>query len=1124
VRSLGSAQESELERERPAKAKEGGGRTRTAPETAGKQVVPGFTEEMLVAVQQGSGNLALGRMLGETGRRERPPRAGPSQGGGRGLIQRDAPGMLPGLMTQMQLAGMNQQQKLDRLRELLKSGSGADIAAVWESFGGSAYEVAKANPDLFKSSIDKAGSALTDVQAFKVIETKFKGDVETLALSYLDSNRAGVMAEMDKLGAHGNDDADKNPTADQQQELHEVQKWAKLLADCQKAEEGMLEVPVGYEPNEPGNVRGKFVVATFQPDSPPQYAQLPSDAQLSREAQGAATKIKSWDEVKKNWEDVAMLKSVCEQKSPALMMMGEGNSKSTGETAGADLATARKQIGQGLKALTERIEKAVPMVGSKIDYEDLVPIHQQLFSGQKGASGQNWADPVEQAVAKQLVKNADSGRLLVSLGLGALSAAAFILAPFTGGATLAALLIVGVGATAANAAMSWDRYLKLEAGAEATAGTSRFAIISKEQADSALVTAIIDTAFVLIDMVGAAKAFKAAAAARELMAAGEAGAKAAAEQSLKNLSKGAAGAAAVEKAVLELGPQEASRISGKSFKELSEIVGNTEAGAKLAKLAELGPEAAAKGAHDALEALKDLGKLAQPEADKAVLQAIDSLGYVGTLKQGGGWKAITKVVGEGSGSATKLEAWRKQLLEEMQAFLEQEEKDAASKAVRTGTEKATSDMDVQAVGGAAALNAEKAQQWLAARIGVGKDELKNMLDATIFVDPFRAHLYDVAKGLTDADRGAIAASQAGVEKRLIFGARLTEAQAKGDEKLAKQIIEEAAGHGVGDLKAFKPLTEAEQTALSREIDGMIKELQTTTDPARKAALTKSIGEKQALINASHPEAYLGGGVRIQVTGRPGDVEKFDKLFEQEGAKGLGTGTETSAQRVIAVLSEGKFFDEAIATLRKPGADTIEVAGALKDLGKHGARACEVAGRGGHATEELIEIGTRMDLLSKAAKRPDFVKSLGDAAQMDKLVEHATGLLEQAKAEVETAVKELEKTAKVTEISAEELDKLRAWTSFQLKYAQAAQAVNATLPASLEAFHQLIRDLEKGDTAGDDKDKPNKSNQATPPPPSSPDGGTAAWHPPMAAPDPEDGKPPDGQPGPQPADQPAPATQ
>src|SRR5262249_9819663 len=205
-----------------------------------------------------------------------------------------------------------------------------------------------------------------------------------------------------------------------------------------------------------------------------------------------------------------------------------------------------------------RIEKAVPLVGSKIAYEDLVPIHTSLFAGQKSSSGQNWSDPVEQAVAKQYVKDADARRLLASLGLGALSAAAFILAPVTGGLTLAALLGFGAGVTVGVAAASWDRWDKLSTAAAATGVSPKFAVISKEQADSALITAIMDTAFAIIDVVGAAKAFKAGAAARELLKAAEAGAREAAEVSLKNLGKGAAAAAAVEKAVAELGPHEAS--------------------------------------------------------------------------------------------------------------------------------------------------------------------------------------------------------------------------------------------------------------------------------------------------------------------------------------------------------------------------------------------------------------------------------------------------------------------------------------------------------------------------------------------------------------------------------------
>jgi hypothetical protein len=1075
---------------------------------------------MLVAVQGGAGNAAVGRLVTAGGAADQGMRDGKRLRVARAPLQRVGldDGPAPGSDLLAELSKMNQQQKIEKLQQLVKGGSDTDIALVWGSIanGGDAYAVAKANPDLFKASVEKCGRLVTDLPAFKEIEAKFKGDVEALALSYMESNRAVVMAEMDKLGAHADEETDKNPTAEQQHELHEVQKWAKLLADCQKALEGMLDIPVGYAPNEPGNVRGTFVVESFNPEGPPHYLTLPSDAHLP-ESQKGEVKTKDWAEVKKNWDDVSMLKSICEQKSPALAFMGDrgsgGSSEKTGETAGADLATARKQIGQGLKELIGRIEKAVPMVGTALDYEDFVPIHQQLFSGQKGASGQNWGDPVEQALAKQLVKNADANRMLVSLGLGTLSAAAFILAPFTGGLPLVALLMVGFGASVANAAISWDRYSKLAAGAEATALSPKYAIISKEDADSALLTAIIDTAFVLIDAVGAAKAFKAAGAARALLEAGEAGAKEAAVQAMRNLPKGAAGAAAVEKAVLELGPQEASRISGKSFQELADIVGKeSETGVKLMKLNEVGAEAAAKGAHEALEALRNLKNLDKAAADKAVLDAIDSIGYIETIKTGGGWKAVVGAVGGQSGAATKLEGWRVGLLEDLQKFLQKEEGEMGSKAVRTGTAQATSDLDVQAVGGAAGLNAEKAQQWLMARLGVGKKEMEELLDASILIDPTRSHLYDMAKGLSEADRSAIEATQTGLEMRLMFGVRLFKANANGELELADKIIAQAKAHGIDGLRPFEPLSDAKQLATAREIDGILKELQASTDPARNKDLVKKIGEAQAQINASNKETYLGGGVRIHVTTRV-DVEKGI-----DDAKKLGTEfptgrmTPTAAQRVMAALNEGKFFDKAIRTMKDPAATISDVADALKDLGKHGQRACEVAGgRGGTANAELMALGDRMKLLADYAKRPGFRSTLGDAAKMDEMVKHATQLLEQAEAEVGTAVTELQKTAEIAQVSAEQTDNIRAWLSFQLMYTQVAQKVNATLPASLEAFHQILRNIENDDGKGDNNDKANQSNQPAPAPQSAPNGGTNGKSLPAPAPNPEDSKPPDGQP-------------
>ena len=134
-------------------------------------------------------------------------------------------------------------------------------------------------------------------------------------------------------------------------------------------------------------------------------------------------------------------------------------------------------------------------------------------------------------------------------------------------------------------------------------------------------------------------------------------------------------------------------------------------------------------------------------------------------------------------------------------------------------------------------------------------------------------------------------------------------------------------------KGFKPLSAGEAKTLSGQVDGMVKELETTTEAARKAELVDKIGKAQSQLNASNPEAYLGGGTRIWVTER--DAADL-------AAAGVQLETPLAMQqRVTSALTEGKFFDQAISTLRKPGANADEIAGALKDLGKHGERVTSV---------------------------------------------------------------------------------------------------------------------------------------------------------------------------------------
>src|SRR5262249_56881267 len=85
---------------------------------------------------------------------------------------------------------------------------------------------------------------------------------------------------------------------------------------------------------------------------------------------------------------------------------------------------ARKKIKPAMVAVLKKIEDASGTVGSDLDYRDFIPVHDQLMQGPKFGGG------VEKAVIKHDVEGHETMKMLRSLGLGALSAAAFILAEF----------------------------------------------------------------------------------------------------------------------------------------------------------------------------------------------------------------------------------------------------------------------------------------------------------------------------------------------------------------------------------------------------------------------------------------------------------------------------------------------------------------------------------------------------------------------------------------------------------------------------------------------------------------------------------------------------------------------
>jgi hypothetical protein len=85
-----------------------------------------------------------------------------------------------------------------------------------------------------------------------------------------------------------------------------------------------------------------------------------------------------------------------------------------------------------------------------LDALDLMPIHSQLSAGMESASGTKWNEKLPMRIAGELVKGHNFDKALKALGLRMGATALFLLAPFTGGASLyvalAGLAVTGVQA------------------------------------------------------------------------------------------------------------------------------------------------------------------------------------------------------------------------------------------------------------------------------------------------------------------------------------------------------------------------------------------------------------------------------------------------------------------------------------------------------------------------------------------------------------------------------------------------------------------------------------------------------------------------------------------------------
>ncbi|MGI5286370.1 hypothetical protein ACQEVF_23935 [Nonomuraea polychroma] len=335
----------------------------------------------------------------------------------------------------------------------------------------------------------EVGADLEQVPNAKGLRAAFWADVVEVARGYLNSNRQLVLNEMTQAGLpQAEGQTIPPPTEQQAKQLAAMQEAAAQVADIQAEQERARTVPAGYEIKMWGDQGMWGFPIPFDPNRPP--PQLDEAAVKAAGGRGVRGPVFDYVGLRLMYQQASDSVSALVGMFPMLYAVSrEGKSSVTGEFAAErDPASARARLATALRKLIADIENADKKLGRELNPLDLLPIHQHLYSGLRSASKVDWSQAFPTFMAKKYAEERDFGQALAALGLQKVSDAAFMLAPFTSGASLVALLAVGVGAAGTKAYIAGEQYDTLmQASKVAVAkGTE---LVSEQQVDEAKVLA-----------------------------------------------------------------------------------------------------------------------------------------------------------------------------------------------------------------------------------------------------------------------------------------------------------------------------------------------------------------------------------------------------------------------------------------------------------------------------------------------------------------------------------------------------------------------------------------------------------------------------------------------------------
>lgn len=386
--------------------------------------------------------------------------------------------------------------RLDEIREILTNWwvgplNETRLESIWNSFGAQVFEVAAANLDLWNQCIQR-GAELNDIAAVDAAKEAFRSDTRQIARNYLNLNEQYILAEMEAAGlAEG---ICLVPTEEQDDRLAELQEIATEVISAQQAQSELRGIEVGtnflYIPQTDSTLEmPAYFDPQRQPDMPSRHAQ------------------RSWRDVKEHYDNMAQVISGFANRYPAIYsVLQQGSDEAMATLAAGGPQEARSVISEAFGESLRNIRATRPKIGGDLDDRDLKPIHDQLFSGaQSGISGIDWSNDLYKGVAEEMLADHERAEFWISLGLGTLAAAAFVVVELAtaGSATFFIAAGVGLGATGLQVGRSWEQYEDLATAAD-TEVSAEMQLVSQGQADSALVTALVDSAFAFIDVVGPA--------------------------------------------------------------------------------------------------------------------------------------------------------------------------------------------------------------------------------------------------------------------------------------------------------------------------------------------------------------------------------------------------------------------------------------------------------------------------------------------------------------------------------------------------------------------------------------------------------------------------------------------